>query len=69
MKWKKGPPKSPGWFRTKEGPRWWDGRYWSKPAHVETQAEAAKVAKNRMPYAEQRAVKWAAIPRRRSDGV
>jgi len=37
-KWRKGPPPSCGWwpasyYRSRHDIRWWNGRYWSKPAY------------------------------------
>ncbi len=48
--WHKGPPPSIGWWpascrRNKKLLRWWNGRAWSLPAHIqETAEEAAKSA-------------------------
>ena len=69
MKTNKGPPKSPGWYKVAGGLKWWDGRYWSATVAKGTDAsQAAKCAKSRMPYCEQHATEWAALPRR-SNGV
>lgn len=45
-KWHKGPPPSIGWWPAKNRfdsntIRWWNGKYWSLPAHAGTTAEVA----------------------------
>ena len=52
-KWHNGPPPSIGWWvastqQALDILRWWNGAYWSLPAHVSfTSEEAARIAKHR----------------------